>query len=114
MTEQSNICEICGGVKSFYEEVKPDDVSQKISTIIGPKKLCYGHPKGAPKHDGKLGDDSTVRLGTTRGQAITLSGYDELNFQARIGLDAKQAISLLSWLEQNKPELIALAEQEQS
>lgn len=120
MTEQSNICEICGGIKNLVYLVEAVPKDAPPVTLSAPSKpwghLCYGHPKGAPKHDGKLGDDCDVYLGTLRRYpsgrqehrpGITISGYDD-----GICLTPKQAISLLSWLEQNKAELTALAEQE--
>lgn len=134
MSEQINICEICGGIKAVAHFVEDVPTSLTVTASSVPKStaltitadsvpaskgwghLCYGHPKFAPKHDGKLGDDYEVCMGITQvypsgrrefKQGITILGYDDM-----MCLEPKQAISLLSWLELNRAELTALAEQE--
>ena len=118
----SNICEICGGIQSMVYLVEALPKATIPVAANFPFKVCMGHPKGAPKHDGKLDDYShsqkwrhaTVsRAEGYGGNCIYLEGgYGDIE-SGGIILDAKQAISLLSWLLEKKPELTALAEQEQ-
>lgn len=100
----SNVCERCGGLKT----------ASFASGIIqhNTVKLCdCPQPPPVPKHDGKLYDrnEGVVRYGAMYpgeiGVYIDCAGD-------RVYISVRQALSLLAWLQQEKPILDRLLEEE--
>ena len=98
-----NICERCGGLKtaSFASGII------QHSTV----KMCDCSQTKPQKHDGKLDacNEGVVRYGAMYpgdiGVYIDCAGD-------RVYISAKQSLSLLSWLQQEKPTLEKLAKDE--
>lgn len=116
MSEESNVCKICGG----YKRLDPGMIKQTgDARLLGPIKLCPGHPEPAQKHNGRLDEkgDYTVEIWNEKGH--TTVDIDE-NISSwlkddpdHVELTPKQALSLLDWLTQKKPELERLAKEQE-
>lgn len=117
MSEQeSNVCEICGGVKRIeyvigFEEGRPRDMRVESPSLLeGEWRLCPGHPEPAQKHDGRLDEDYQVYQSNgawgVEGMILEYKGT------CRAIIRPAQALSLLAWLEQNREELRRLAKEQ--
>lgn len=124
--EKPNICGICGGVQRIefvmgFEEGRPYDLRIEHRELLpeGEWRICPGHPEPAPKHNGKLDErgDRLVRLMGDDGEEFQ-GNRDVVIMNGRhdegIVLHPTQALSLLNWLIQEKPELERLAKEQGS
>ncbi len=107
------ICAQCGGAISWIVEVDRSLPGRSISREPSPNfKLCPGHPKPVPKHDGRLDtreDDHQARvtlqdnyLQWDNTKLVSLSGGHGDIEASCCYLDPAQALSLLAWLKQEE------------
>ncbi len=121
MSNENNICEICGGVKRIeytigFVEGAPHDMRVEPHELPVAWRMCFGHPEPAQKHDGDLGHNASVWIEDE--QHITADGetfytkYVKISDKVRcVGLIPKEALSLLAWLKQEEAELRRLSEE---
>lgn len=107
-------CQQCG-LPSSYAYTSADIALAPLNPVTG-VIFCMGHSE--PKHDGKLGSGECQAK-------VEINDIDFINMICLCGgygddeastmyLDAKQALSLLTWLQQNKAMLERLAEEKGS
>ncbi|SRR6266567_401375 len=106
----SNICERCGGIKNASYEVeflpgKRVLVQHQSITM----KICLCPPERF-KHDGKLEGGDTYEV-YYDGSLICIQGTYNLK-DYEVILEARQALSLLTWLRQEETTLEELAKEQ--
>lgn len=106
---ESNICPQCGGVIRLeytitFERCTPKEMRvgpDNLSLNPSPFKLCPGHPDPTSKHDGSLSGHSSVEYYALKDRTwIRLCEGGETWV-----LSPAESLSLLSWLQQEKPML---------
>lgn len=119
---ESTICAICGGYTSqVIIRRLPAANSEGIPyplADVPPIRLCPGHPEPVQKHDGRLDKDgdTKVQYGAAypgeRGIYV-LDMIDDDPKHHSVYLGPAQALSLLTWLEQERGELQRLAKEQE-
>ena len=128
MSEENNVCEICGGWLRIaytieFRKCTPHSISVDPNPAPAPFKLCPGHPEPVEKHDGNL-DESTdyhafvetqENYGLCDGSKLVVvrGGHGDCESSC-ILLNPEQALSLRDWLIQESPELERLAKEQES
>lgn len=115
--QESNVCAICGGVKSLggFVQAERDGNGVKFLAYDG-HPACIGHPEPAPKHDGSLDEygDGMVEISGSR---VVVSYQDQKagGFAPveAVHLTPKQAFSLRDWLIQESPTLERLVKEQE-
>lgn len=108
---QANICEQCGGMIRIeytitFEYCTPREMRAEPYPHTSPFKLCPGHPDPASKHDGNLSGHSSVEYYALKDRTwVRLREGGETWI-----LSPAEALSLLSWLQQEKPVVEQLIE----
>lgn len=116
MSEENNVCGICGGVKRVdwtisFEECHPVEMRFDPASLAGNWRLCPGHPNPAQKHDGKLGEDAYVNY--YHYPKNTLAPSTMVRVFTECGeLTPMESLSLLAWLKQEESELQRLAKEQ--
>jgi hypothetical protein len=95
------ICAQCGGIITSahfeYNQSKPLDqepaTTAPQASIVG--RFCPGHSK--PKHDGKLDEEGDMEVCIREKYVEISEAFQEMLFSPQ------QALSLLAWLEQERP-----------
>lgn len=126
MSNEQDICPICDGVRDIeytmtFRDARP--YSMRVSD--GVDKICYGHATPLTRHDGSL--DEAGRIHVSRWcRRVGVPFRDESHAHyvtlrslysdpvAHIQLDPSQALSLLSWLQQEEAQLRAIVKEEQN
>lgn len=121
MSEESNVCAICGGMKRIeyvigFEEGRPHDMRVESPSLLpeGGWRLCPGHPEPVTAHDGFLDEKREYEVSWWQKQSEAPRIYIEETSTVKdepefVGITPAQALSLLAWLKQEEPELQRLA-----
>lgn len=119
MSEESNVCKICGGVKRVnwtisFEECHPVEMHFDPAALAGDWHLCPGHPGLATKHDGFLDEKHEYEVSWWQRDSAMPRVYIEETSTMKeepefVGISPAQALSLLAWLRQEEAELRRLA-----
>jgi len=126
VSEESNVCEICGGWLRIaytieFRQCTPYSISVDPQVAPAPFKLCPGHPEPATKHDGHLDDMQSggmvvqhylhqYRDGTQNRVRIV---EDRGPYTQPFSMNPIQSLSLRDWLIQEAPELERLAKEQE-
>lgn len=108
-----DLCPKCGGVKSL----KQPEHTGRVHT--GTFKACVCKPEPAQKHDGNLGQGDTVGYDRYHRRPVHVQlqvGSDDIVMVPDLGeiaIAPHKALSLLAWLQQEKPELERLAKEQE-
>lgn len=118
MSEDSNVCAVCGGLKGPVTREFLDHLLCS-APYTNPLffRACSCHPEPAEKHDGDLGHNTTAFYSDEK--YITDNGESFFNREVclsdkmrHICLIPKEALSLLAWLTQERGELQRLAKEQ--
>lgn len=103
---EKNICAECGGAIALeytivFERCLPHEIRVAPDLVPSPFRLCPGHPKLEREHDGNLDTYEHARhvVCHFEGEGITI---EVPRMEKCCRLDAQQALSLLSLLEQKR------------
>ena len=124
MSEESNICTICGGVKRVdwtisFEQCHPVEMHFDPASLAGDWRLCPGHPEPAQKHDGRLDEEGNAIVEIDPRALVVISNQHETpdmfigKSHESVYLTFEQALSLLVWLKQEEAELQRLAKEQE-
>lgn len=118
MRIENNVCQRCGGAKTFYYQVefvlKGDRFLKTTETPVVPAnqlRICSCSPERVA-HDGNLDKDkyATVKIDEYPHVEIAVRGDEEAVYAEVVCLTVEQALSLRDWLIQETPTLEELAE----
>jgi hypothetical protein len=103
-------CEQCHGVTGITYSTGVGYQESKEVLPVGPLKFCCGHgPAPAPKHDGWLDKDRCYEVRHSTFMEEHRIDIASGCFDDHIGLTPQAALSLLSWLQQERGTLERLA-----
>lgn len=123
MSEESNVCAICGGVKRVdwtisFEECHPVEMRFDPASLVGDWRLCPGHPTPAQQHDGFLDEKHEYEVSYWQKESKTPKIYIEETDMVKdepefVAISPAQALSLLAWLKQEEAEIQRLPKEQE-
>ncbi len=118
MSDEQEVCSICGGVL-FVDYTFTFRQSRIFKLNVSARdKMCFGHPQPEQRHDGYLDDTGGhhvslwCRVDDPHSHFVTLR-YLQTDAVSHIHMDPKQALSLLSWLQQEERCLREIVKEEE-
>ncbi len=115
----SNICEQCGGQKTFYYKVEAiyanDYTPHVLAASNSSMKICTC-PIPKPRHNGRLDDRHACHVFYSKVAGKTgIFIENEIDWlEDEIRLNPQQALSLLEWLQQERDKLEQLVKGEEN